>query len=89
MCNNKLSCLHAIFAPADVTPDQLGQVGEAIITKDDTLFMDGNGDKANIEDRCNEIRDAIDRTTSEYEKEKLQERLAKLSGGVAVIKVCV
>lgn len=72
---------------ADVTADQLGSVGEAIITKDDTLFMEGGGDKTNIEDRSNEIRDAIDRTTSEYEKEKLQERLAKLSGGVAVIKV--
>jgi hypothetical protein len=74
---------------ADVTPEQLGSVGEAIITKDDTLFMDGSGDKQYIEDRCNEIRDAIERTTSEYEKEKLQERLAKLSGGVAVIKVCM
>ena len=50
-------------------------------------MLDGAGDKLAIEDRCELIRETVSRTTSEYEKEKLQERLAKLSGGVAVIKV--
>ena len=65
-----------------------GNVGEVIVTKDDTLFMKGKGDKADIEKRMLELRDQIQETTSEYEREKLQERLAKLSNGVAVIKVC-
>ncbi|KNC78613.1 hsp60-like protein [Sphaeroforma arctica JP610] len=71
----------------DVVAEQLGTVREAVITKDDTLFMEGAGEKSAIEDRCGEIRTMIEGTSSEYEKEKLQERLAKLSGGVAVIKV--
>eukprot|EP01134_Creolimax_fragrantissima_P004802 CFRG4802T1 len=71
----------------DVVIEQLGSVREAIITKDDTLFMEGRGEKSAIEDRSNEIRSMVENTQSEYEREKLQERLAKLSGGVAVIKV--
>lgn len=69
------------------TMDQLGQCKKITISKDDTLILDGEGEKAAIEARCEAIRDQMDRTTSEYEKEKLQERLAKLSGGVAVIRV--
>jgi chaperonin GroEL len=57
------------------------------IAKDDTIVLDGAGDTAAIEERCELIRETVSRTNSEYEKEKLQERLAKLSGGVAVIKV--
>jgi hypothetical protein len=57
------------------------------VSKDDTIILDGDGDKALIEDRCQIIREAAEATSSEYEKEKLQERLAKIAGGVAVIKV--
>jgi chaperonin GroEL len=64
-----------------------GQVGEAVVTKDDTLLMRGKGDQNEVEKRIQQIKDEIAETTSEYEKEKLQERLAKLSKGVAVLKV--
>ena len=57
------------------------------MTKDDTLVLDGVGEQSIIEDRCELIRGSIENTKSEYEREKLQERLAKLSGGVAIIKV--
>ncbi|KAI9140657.1 heat shock protein 60 [Paraphysoderma sedebokerense] len=70
-----------------VTPEFLGSTNSATITKEDTIFLNGAGDKKSISERCEQIRAAIAETTSEYEKEKLQERLAKLSGGVAVIKV--
>ena len=65
----------------------LGTAKKVTLTKDDTIIMDGAGEKADIAERCTSIREQIKTTTSEYEKEKLQERLAKLSGGVAVIKV--
>merc|ERR1719460_1786352 len=71
----------------NVTEEMLGTAKKVTITKDDTIVLDGAGDKLAIEDRCELIRETVSRTTSEYEKEKLQERLAKLSGGVAVIKV--
>jgi len=71
----------------DLQITQLGQVKTATITKDDTVLLDGSGDKAKIDERCEFIRESIENTTSEYEKDKLKERLAKLSGGVAVIKV--
>ena len=70
-----------------VTEEHLGSCAKIKITKDDTIILDGVGDKANIEERCTLIRDMADKTTSDYEKEKLQERLAKLAGGIAVIKV--
>lgn len=66
---------------------QLGTAKTVTIGKDDAVLLDGAGDKARISERCEEIRDAIDASTSEYEKDKMKERLAKLSGGVAVIKV--
>ncbi|PCD41758.1 hypothetical protein AU210_004302 [Fusarium oxysporum f. sp. radicis-cucumerinum] len=70
------------------TPDMLGSTGSITITKEDTIVLNGSGSKDAIAQRCEQIRGVIaDPTTSEYEKEKLQERLAKLSGGVAVIKV--
>ncbi|WP_200762500.1 chaperonin GroEL [Nitrosophilus alvini] len=65
----------------------LGQAGRVIIDKENTTIVDGAGDKAAVEARVKEIKAQIEVTTSEYDKEKLQERLAKLSGGVAVIKV--
>merc|ERR1719215_1788603 len=71
----------------DLQITQLGQVKTVTVTKDDTVMLDGSGEKAKIDERCETIRDAIEATTSEYEKDKLKERLAKLSGGVAVIKV--
>jgi len=69
------------------TIDQLGQAARVVIDKDNTTIVDGKGDKEAVEARVSEIKTQIEHTTSEYDKEKLQERLAKLSGGVAVIKV--
>merc|ERR1711879_611281 len=71
----------------DVQISQLGSAKTVSIAKDDTVLLGGIGDKAAIDERCQSIRDAIDLSTSEYEKDKMKERLAKLSGGVAVIKV--
>ena len=71
----------------DVQLQDLGEVGEVVITKDDTLFLRGKGSSEDVEKRCQEIRDIVEETTSEYEKEKLNERLAKLSDGVAILKV--
>ncbi|CAD7676156.1 unnamed protein product [Nyctereutes procyonoides] len=71
----------------DVQPHDLGKVGEVIVTKDDAMLLRGKGDKAQIEKRIQEIIEQLDITTSEYEKEKLNECLAKLSDGVAVLKV--
>ena len=71
----------------DVQIQDLGEVGEVVITKDDTLFLKGKGSKEDIEKRCAQLRDEVDATTSDYEKEKINERLAKLSDGVAILKV--
>ena len=65
----------------------LGQAKKVIITKDDTIIMGGAGAKVEVEERVSSLADQIDGTTSEYDKEKLQERLGRLTGGVAVIKV--
>ncbi|MEW9797687.1 chaperonin GroEL [Alteromonas sp. CYL-A6] len=67
--------------------EDLGTAKRVVINKDNTTVVDGNGDEAAIEARCAQIRGQIEESTSDYDKEKLQERLAKLSGGVAVIKV--
>jgi chaperonin GroEL len=69
------------------TLNELGQCAKVVIDKDNTVIVDGKGNIANVEARINEIKGQMETTTSEYDKEKLQERLAKLSGGVAVIKV--
>ncbi|SET44013.1 chaperonin GroEL [Oceanicella actignis] len=71
----------------NVTIDMLGRARKVRITKDDTTIVDGAGDKAEIEARVAQIRQQIEETTSDYDREKLQERLAKLAGGVAVIRV--
>mmetsp|Transcript_32594 Transcript_32594/g.85924 ORF Transcript_32594/g.85924 Transcript_32594/m.85924 type:complete len:565 (+) Transcript_32594:2411-4105(+) len=71
----------------NVTEEHLGVCKKATISKDDAIILDGSGEKDAIDERCDLIRDAVSRTGSEYEKEKLQERLAKLAGGIAVIKV--
>ncbi len=70
-----------------VTMDMLGTAKRVAITKDETTIVDGAGDKAEIEARVNQIRGQIEETTSDYDREKLQERVAKLAGGVAVIRV--
>ena len=67
--------------------EMLGRAKQVKITKENTIIVDGYGDKGAIADRINQIKAQIETTTSEFDKEKLQERLAKLSGGVAVIKV--
>src|SRR5256886_11796383 len=67
--------------------NDLGRAKRIVVDKDNTTLIDGAGDTKAIEGRINEIRAAIDKATSDYDKEKLQERLAKLAGGVAVINV--
>jgi chaperonin GroEL len=67
--------------------ESLGRARRIVITKDDTTIVDGAGDKAEIEDRIRQIRTEIDNTDSDWDREKLQERLAKLSGGVCVLRV--
>jgi chaperonin GroEL len=71
----------------NVTTKDLGKAKKVVIDKDNTTIIEGAGRKSAIEGRCNEIRKQIDDTTSDYDREKLQERLAKLAGGVAVLKV--
>ena len=71
----------------NVTLDMLGRAKRVRIEKENTTIIDGAGKKADIEGRCTQLRAQIEETTSEYDKEKLQERLAKLAGGVAIIRV--
>ncbi|MGF7009299.1 chaperonin GroEL [Aminobacter sp. BE322] len=71
----------------NVTLDMLGRAKRVVIEKDTTTVIDGSGDKAGIAARISQIKAQIEETTSDYDKEKLQERLAKLAGGVAVIRV--
>ncbi len=71
----------------NVTLDMLGSAKKVIVTKEDMTIVDGAGKKADIEGRCNQIRRLIEETTSDYDREKLQERMAKLASGVAVIRV--
>ena len=72
---------------SETTIDQLGQAKQIVIQKENTIIVDGAGDKDAIKSRVNQIRASIETTTSDFDREKLQERLAKLAGGVAVIKV--
>ncbi len=71
----------------NVTLDMLGSAKKVRVEKENTTIVDGAGEKADIEGRCTQIRQQIEETTSDYDREKLQERLAKLAGGVAVIRV--
>ncbi|MDE0112717.1 MAG: chaperonin GroEL [Albidovulum sp.] len=71
----------------NVGTEMLGQIKKVSITKDETTLVDGGGEKSEIEGRVSQIRQQIEETTSDYDREKLQERLAKLAGGVAVIRV--
>ena len=72
---------------ADTTIDMLGRAKQVKVSKENTIIVDGMGDTQAIAERVGQIRSALEETTSEFDKEKLQERLAKLAGGVAVIKV--
>ncbi|KAF3321337.1 chaperonin CPN60-2 [Carex littledalei] len=67
--------------------NMFGSCKKVTVSKDDTVILDGFGDKKAIEERCELLRASIEESTSDYDKEKLQERLAKLSGGVAVLKM--
>lgn len=71
----------------DTTVDQLGRARQVKIDKENTIIVDGAGDSEAIKSRVSQIRSQIETTTSDFDREKLQERLAKLAGGVAVIKV--
>jgi chaperonin GroEL len=71
----------------EITLEDLGFAKRIELTQNDTVILDGQGSKESIQERCDLIKSALEKTTSEYEREKLQERLAKLSGGVALIKV--
>jgi len=71
----------------NVTLDMLGKAKKVVISKEETTIIDGAGKKSEIQARCNQIRAQVEETTSDYDQEKLQERLAKLAGGVAVIRV--
>ncbi len=71
----------------NVTMEQLGKAKRVVMDKDTTTIVGGAGEKSAIDGRCRELRNQIEETTSDYDKEKLQERLAKLTGGVAVIRV--
>ena len=75
------------FTLENATPDMLGSAEKVVIDKDNTTIVNGAGDKEAIADRANQIRKQISTTTSDYDKEKLQERLGKLAGGVAVLYV--
>ncbi|MHC4448067.1 MAG: TCP-1/cpn60 chaperonin family protein [Planctomycetota bacterium] len=67
--------------------NELGNAKKIIVTKDDTTIIEGAGKRSDIQARCDQIRKQIERATSDYDREKLQERLAKLTGGVAIINV--
>nr|CAB3502051.1 unnamed protein product [Digitaria exilis] len=71
----------------DFEPQMFGTCKKVTVSKDDTVILDGAGDKKAIEERADQLRSSIEQSTSDYDKEKLQERLAKLSGGVAVLKI--
>jgi len=71
----------------NVTLEMLGHVKKIVVTKDDTTLVEGSGSKEALQERCNQITRQIEESTSDYDKEKLRERLAKLSGGIAVIRV--
>src|SRR5205807_7321832 len=67
--------------------DLLGKARKIVVTKDETTMVEGSGTKEDVQGRINQIKQEIENTDSDYDREKLQERLAKLSGGVAIIKV--
>jgi chaperonin GroEL len=87
LTGGQLICEELGIKLENVGIDMLGKAKKVVITKDATTIVDGAGGKPEIEGRCKQIRQQIEETTSDYDREKLQERLAKLAGGVAVIRV--
>jgi chaperonin GroEL len=87
LTGGQLICEELGIKLENVGIDMLGKAKKVVITKDATTIVGGAGGKAEIEGRCKQIRQQIEETTSDYDREKLQERLAKLAGGVAVIRV--
>ena len=87
LTNSKVISEEIGLSLESVTLDDLGSAKRIVVTKEDTTIIDGAGNTRDIRDRVKQIRTEIEASTSDYDKEKLQERLAKLSGGVAVIKV--
>lgn len=87
VCGGQVAMEELGIKLADTTAEMLGRAKSVKITKDDTTIIDGSGKKAAIEDRVAQIKNEIEHTDSDFDKEKLQERLAKLAGGVAVIRV--
>ena len=71
----------------DVQMQDFGKLGEVVVTKDDTMMLNGGGDAAAIARRVDQLREQIEDTSSEYEKEKIQERMARMASGVAVLKI--
>lgn len=71
----------------NISNEHLGSAKKVVISKDDTVIVEGKGDQKDIQNRCKQIKNQIEESTSDYDKEKLQERLAKLSGGVAILRV--
>merc|ERR1712004_356676 len=71
----------------DIQVQDFGQIGEVVITKDDTLMLKGKGSQKDIDSRVDQIKASIEESSSEYEKEKMQERMARLCSGVAVLKI--
>ena len=71
----------------DVQMQDFGSVGEVAVTKDDTMMLKGGGNSSDIDRRVNQLREQIEDTSSEYEKEKIQERMARMASGVAVLKI--
>jgi chaperonin GroEL len=87
LTGGQLICEELGIKLENVGIDMLGKAKKVVISKDATTIVGGGGSKAEIEGRCKQIRQQIEETTSDYDREKLQERLAKLAGGVAVIRV--
>ena len=87
LTGGQLICEELGIKPENITLDMLGRAKKVVIGKEDTTIVGGAGKKQDIDGRCGQIRQQITETTSDYDREKLQERLAKLSGGVAVIRV--
>ena len=87
LTNGQMICEEVGVKLENATIDMLGTAKRVVVTNENTTVVGGAGNKADIDGRCNQIRRQIEDTTSDYDREKLQERLAKLSGGVAVIRV--
>lgn len=87
LTNGRVICDEIGIDLKNITDDMLGRAKRVVVNKDETIIVDGDGDKVDIDARCNNIRQLIIATDSEYEKDRLKERLGKLVGGVAIVRV--